>query len=177
MSLGRADKVNFKLQDYRDIGLAIPHQYDGIASIEMFEAVGEAYWPSYFACIERNLKAGGKACIQSIVIKDELFDRYRQGTDFIQRYIFPGGMLPSPSAFESIAASNGLCIVDSFSFGQDYARTLAVWRKHFLAKLPEVRGLGYPEKFIRMWDFYLAYCEAGFDSGDTDVMHFTLERA
>jgi len=170
---GRAAAADLKLQDYRDES----NQYDGIASIEMFEAVGEAYWPSYFACIARNLKAGGRACIQSITIRDELFDRYRKGTDFIQRYIFPGGMLPSPSVFAQVASSHGLRVVETFEFGTDYARTLAVWRSHFLAKLTEVRALGYPEKFIRMWDFYLAYCEAGFESGDTSVMHFTLEKA
>ncbi len=171
--VGCTEAADLKLQDYRDEA----KQYDGVASIEMFEAVGESYWPSYFECISRNLKAGGKACIQSIVIKDELFDRYRSGTDFIQRYIFPGGMLPSPAAFAEAASSKGLRIVDHFSFGQDYARTLAMWRSNFIAKLSEVRALGYPEKFIRMWDFYLAYCEAGFESGDTSVMHFTLEKA
>jgi cyclopropane-fatty-acyl-phospholipid synthase len=176
-AMGRGGAANLKLQDYRDEGLRVPAQYDGIASIEMFEAVGESFWPSYFECISRNLKAGGRACIQSIVIKDELFERYRTGTDFIQRYIFPGGMLPSPSIFAQTASSKGLRVVDSFSFGQDYARTLAVWRSNFLAKLPEVRALGYSEKFIRMWDFYLAYCEAGFESGDTNVMHFTLEKS
>jgi cyclopropane-fatty-acyl-phospholipid synthase len=175
--LGREGAANLKLQDYRDEGLKVPEQYDGIASIEMFEAVGEAYWPSYFECISRNLKPGGKACIQSIVIRDELFERYRSGTDFIQRYIFPGGMLPSPSAFQEAASRAGLRVVDRFSFGQDYARTLAVWRSHFLTKLAEVRAQGYPDKFIRMWDFYLAYCEAGFESCDTNVMHFTLEKS
>ncbi len=174
--LGRGHAVNLKLQDYRDESKQYDEKYDGVASIEMFEAVGEAYWPSYFACIARNLKAGGRACIQSITIKDELFDRYRKGTDFIQRYIFPGGMLPSPSVFAQVASSHGLRVVETFEFGTDYARTLAVWRSHFLAKLTEVRALGYPEKFIRMWDFYLAYCEAGFESGDTSVMHFTLEK-
>ncbi len=170
---GQGHTADLKLQDYRDES----NQYDGIASIEMFEAVGEAYWPSYFECISRNLKAGGKACIQSITIKDELFERYRKGTDFIQRYIFPGGMLPSPSVFAETASSHGLRVIETFEFGTDYARTLAVWRSHFLDKLTEVRALGYPEKFIRMWDFYLAYCEAGFESGDTSVMHFTLEKA
>lgn len=175
--LGREEVADLKLQDYRDEGTRTPYQYDGIASIEMFEAVGESYWPSYFECVARNLKAGGRACIQSITIRDELFDRYRLGTDFIQRYIFPGGMLPSPSAFAQAASSKGLHIVDHFSFGQDYARTLAMWRSNFLAKLSEVRAQGYSEKFICMWDFYLAYCEAGFESGDTNVMHFTLEKS
>lgn len=170
--LGRTEVADLKLQDYRDES----NQYDGVASIEMFEAVGEAYWPSYFECVARNLKTGGRACIQSITIRDELFDRYRKGTDFIQRYIFPGGMLPSPSVFAQAASNHGLRVIETFEFGTDYARTLAVWRSHFLAKLAEVRALGYPEKFIRMWDFYLAYCEAGFESGDTSVMHFTLEK-
>ena len=176
-ALGHTPAVDLKLQDYRDEGNQYDAKYDGVASIEMFEAVGESYWPSYFECVARNLKAGGRACIQSITIKDELFDRYRSGTDFIQRYIFPGGMLPSPAAFAEAASSRGLRIVDHYSFGQDYARTLAMWRSNFLAKLSEVRAQGYPEKFIRMWDFYLAYCEAGFESGDTNVMHFTLEKA
>lgn len=180
-NLGRSNLATLKLQDYRDEGVDTPNQYDGIASIEMFEAVGESYWPSYFECIARNLKQGGRACIQSITIRDELFERYRKGTDFIQRYIFPGGMLPSPSVFAAAAQSQGLRVVDRLSFGLDYARTLAVWRQNFLAKLPEVRALGegkrYDERFIRMWDFYLAYCEAGFVSGDTDVTHFTLEKS
>jgi cyclopropane-fatty-acyl-phospholipid synthase len=175
--LGRMEAADLKLQDYRDEGVHASNQYDGVASIEMFEAVGESYWPSYFECISRNLKPGGKACIQSITIRDELFERYRSGTDFIQRYIFPGGMLPSPSAFQEAASRAGLRVVDRFAFGQDYARTLAMWRSNFLDKLPEVRALRYPEKFIRMWDFYLAYCEAGFESGDTNVMHFTLEKS
>jgi cyclopropane-fatty-acyl-phospholipid synthase len=179
--LGRSESVDLKLQDYRDEGIAQagskPQQYDGIASIEMFEAVGESYWPSYFDCIARNLKDDGIACVQSIVIKNELFERYRSGIDFIQRYIFPGGMLPSPVKFEAVAANAGLVVTDRFSFGKDYARTLAVWRHNFLNVLPDVRALGYSERFIKMWEFYLAYCEAGFDSGDTDVMQFTLIRS
>jgi cyclopropane-fatty-acyl-phospholipid synthase len=177
-ALNRLGSVNLKLQDYREEGTAAQPQdtrYDGIASIEMFEAVGESYWPSYFECLARNLKPGGRACVQSIVIKNELFARYRTGTDFIQRYIFPGGMLPSPEVFVRYAAAVGLRVVDQFAFGKDYARTLAVWRMQFLAALPAVREQGYDERFIRMWEFYLAYCEAGFDSGDTDVIQFTLE--
>ena len=174
--LGVSGQADLKLQDYRDEGVTTPHQYDAIASIEMFEAVGEAYWPSYFECVARNLKNGGRACIQSIVIRHDLFARYRKGTDFIQRYIFPGGMLPSPEVFSRTASKHGLRVVDEFSFGQDYARTLAAWRRYFLEKLTQIRTLGYSEKFIRMWHFYLAYCEAGFEMGDTDVMHFTLEK-
>ncbi len=178
-----AQQVNFKLQDYRDEGHSgganDPHvggKYDGIASIEMFEAVGEQYWPSYFECIARNLKAGGKACVQTIVIRDDLFERYRRGTDFIQRYIFPGGMLPSPAVFNRYAAAAGLTVVNTHAFGKDYARTLAVWRLCFLRQLDAVRAQGYPERFIRMWEFYLAYCEAGFVGGDIDVVQFTLAK-
>jgi cyclopropane-fatty-acyl-phospholipid synthase len=163
--------AEFRLQDYRDEAA----QYDGIASIEMFEAVGETYWPSYFACIKRNLKPGGKACVQSIVIADELFARYRASTDFIQQYIFPGGMLASPQIFREQAERAGLKVINELAFGQDYAETLKRWREAFLARLVEVRQLGYDEKFIRTWEFYLAYCEAAFAQGNTDVMHFTLE--
>jgi cyclopropane-fatty-acyl-phospholipid synthase len=175
---GLAAQVNLCLQDYRDegTGAQLNAQYDGVASIEMFEAVGESYWPSYFECVARNLKVGGKACIQTIVIKDELFERYRKGTDFIQRYIFPGGMLPSPAAFSESARAAGLTVVNQYKFGKDYARTLAVWRLQFLNALPAVREQGYPEKFIRMWEFYLAYCEAAFVSGDIDVIQFTLTK-
>ena len=169
---GWAKLATLKLQDYRDE--SHPSGYDGIASIEMFEAVGESYWPSYFECVARNLKANGRACIQTIVIKNELFERYRTGTDFIQRYIFPGGMLPSPAVFSAQAAAAGLTVTNQHAFGLDYARTLAVWRMRFMAQLDAVRAQGYPERFIRMWEFYLAYCEAGFVAGDIDVVQFTL---
>jgi cyclopropane-fatty-acyl-phospholipid synthase len=173
---GHAAQVNLCFQDYRDEGVNAPAQYDGIASIEMFEAVGEAYWPSYFECVARNLKQGGKACIQTIVIRDGLFERYRKGTDFIQRYIFPGGMLPSPAVFVQSAQAAGLSVVNQHAFGKDYARTLAVWRLRFLNELAAVKAQGYPDKFIRMWEFYLAYCEAGFVGGDIDVVQFTLTK-
>lgn len=164
--------VDLRWQDYRD-----EHgQYDGIASIEMFEAVGEAYWPSYFATLRRCLVPGGRACIQTITIADGLFDRYRAGSDFIQQYIFPGGMLPSPSAFRLHAERAGLTVTDELRFGTDYAHTLRLWRQRFLAQLPAVRALGFDERFIRTWNFYLAYCEAAFVGGNTDVMHFTLVR-
>lgn len=163
--------ARFQLQDYRN-----EHgQYDGIASIEMFEAVGQAYWPSYFDCIKRNLKPGAKACIQSIVIADRLFEQYRKGTDFIQQYIFPGGMLPSASVFRAEAERAGLRVINEFSFGLHYAETLRRWRERFLSQLTEVRAQGYDERFILTWEFYLAYCEAAFKAGDTSVMHFTLQ--
>jgi cyclopropane-fatty-acyl-phospholipid synthase len=175
---GMDARVKLCLQDYRDEGLGADAaaQYDGVVSLEMFEAVGQAYWPSYFECLVRNLKAGGKACIQTIVIRDSLFERYRKGTDFIQRYIFPGGMLPSPAVFVQAAQAAGLVVVNQYPFGKDYARTLAVWRLRFLNQLPAVKTQGYPDSFIRMWEFYLAYCEAGFVGGDVDVMQFTLQK-
>ncbi len=173
---GVSAQVKLRLQDYRDEGLNTAPQYDGIASIEMFEAVGQDYWPSYFDCVARNLKSGGKACIQTIVIRDSLFERYRKGTDFIQRYIFPGGMLPSPAVFTRSAQAAGLSVVNQHAFGRDYARTLAVWRLRFLNELSAVKAQSYPDRFIRMWEFYLAYCEAGFVGGDIDVIQFTLQK-
>jgi cyclopropane-fatty-acyl-phospholipid synthase len=165
--------ADLRLQDYRDCS----GRFDGIVSIEMFEAVGEAYWPDYFRAIRRNLKSGGRACIQTIVIDDALFERYRRSTDFIQQYIFPGGMLPSRSAFRLQAERAGLRIVDTLAFGDDYARTLRAWRQRFEAELPAVRALGLDDAFIRTWTFYLCYCEAAFRSGNTDVVQFTLEHA
>ena len=161
------------LQDYRDEH----EQYDGIASIEMFEAVGEAYWPSYFATLARCLKPSGRACVQTIEIAEGLFDRYRRSSDFIQQYIFPGGMLPSPGEFRRQAALAGLRVVGSRSFGTHYARTLATWRARFLERAAAVRAQGFDERFVRIWHFYLAYCEAAFAEGNTDVTQYTLERA
>ncbi len=169
---GVVDQVELRLQDYRDTN----GEFDGIASIEMFEAVGEAYWPSYFECIARNLKTHGRACIQTIVIDDALFERYRRGTDFIQQYIFPGGMLPSPSVFKQYATEHSLRVVNEFKFGLDYARTLAEWRSAFKEQLPRVRAQGFDDRFLRTWEFYLAYCEAGFRAGSIDVAQFTLEK-
>jgi len=161
------------LQDYRDER----EQYDGVASIEMFEAVGEAYWPSYFATEARCLKPGGRACVQTIEIADRLFDRYRRSTDFIQQYVFPGGMLPSPAEFRRQAERAGLRVVGTHSFGTHYARTLASWRTRFLDRLAAVRAQGFDERFVRIWHFYLAYCEAAFAEGNTDVTQYTLEKA
>jgi cyclopropane-fatty-acyl-phospholipid synthase len=160
------------LQDYREE----TGRYDGIASIEMFEAVGEAYWPDYFATLARCLKQGARACVQTITIDDTLFDRYRKGTDFIQQYIFPGGMLPSPAQFERHAAAAGLRVLNRFSFGQHYAKTLRTWRARFEEQLPAVRAQGFDDRFIAIWSFYLAYCEAAFAEGSTDVVQFTLAR-
>lgn len=167
---GLAERARLSLTDYRDT----QGQYDAVVSVEMFEAVGQTYWPSYFRTVAQRLKPGGRAAIQTITIADPLFDAYRRSTDFIQQYIFPGGMLPSPSAFAREAQRAGLRVVNTLSFGLDYARTLALWRKAFHQALPEVRAQGFDERFIRTWDFYLAYCEAGFASQNTDVLQITL---
>ena len=170
---GLAAQTDLRLQDYRDIAET---GYDGIVSIEMFEAVGQQYWPQFFQTVYRKLKPGGQACIQSITIRDDLFERYLGGTDFIQQYIFPGGLLPSPSAFRAAAEAAGLSLVRELDFGPDYAETLRRWRHDFLAAEPKVRELGYDARFVRLWEFYLAYCEAAFDAGNTSVMQFTLQR-
>ncbi len=175
--LGVSDKADLRLQDYRDIGKTTPDEpFDAICSIEMVEAVGREYWPEYFKTVARLLKPGGHACIQSIVIDDALFERYIGSTDFIQQYIFPGGCLPCPREFRAQAEAAGFDIVDEFSFGQDYARTLRLWRDDFLAQEQRVLRLGFDKKFIRIWEFYLAYCEAAFAQGNTSVMQFTLRK-
>lgn len=170
---GMGNQSDLRLQDYRDIDDA---PFDAICSIEMVEAVGKEYWPTYFATVARLLKRGGRACIQSIVIRDEHFDRYLKSTDFIQQYIFPGGCLPSPSAFRSAAQAAGLQVVDELAFGPDYAETCRRWRRDFQNRREEVLALGFDERFMRIWEFYLSYCEAGFDSGDIDVVQFTLAK-
>ena len=142
----------------------------------MFEAVGREYWDAYFQAVRRQLKPGGRACIQAIVIREDLFERYVRSTDFIQRYVFPGGMLPTTPLFERHARAAGLRVVESFAFGRDYAETLRRWRHAFLARADEVRAQGFDERFVRLWEFYLAYCEAAFDAGNTDVVQFTLQR-
>jgi cyclopropane-fatty-acyl-phospholipid synthase len=126
--------------------------------------------------VSQQLKPGGKACIQSIVIDDALFDRYLKSTDFIQQYIFPGGCLPSPMVFRAHARAAGLEVVDELAFGQDYAHTLRLWRDAFLAQAPQVLKLGFDTRFMRIWEFYLAYCEAAFAEANTDVVQFTLRK-
>jgi cyclopropane-fatty-acyl-phospholipid synthase len=162
-----------RYQDYRDIA---DGPFDAIASIEMFEAVGREYWPSYFSTLARQLKPGAKACIQSITIREDLFERYMKSTDFIQQYIFPGGLLPSPTAFREAAAEAGLTVVNELDFGLDYAETLKRWRSSFLAADGPIRQLGFDTRFMRIWDFYLGYCEAAFAARNTSVMQFTLQR-
>jgi cyclopropane-fatty-acyl-phospholipid synthase len=171
---GQAERADLRLQDYRDIR---DEPFDAICSIEMVEAVGREYWPTYFATVARLLKPGGRACIQSIVIQDALFERYLRSTDFIQQYIFPGGCLPSPQALRDQAEAAGLRVEEELAFGVDYARTCRLWREAFLARNAEVLAQGYDERFVRTWEFYLAYCEAGFLQGDVDVMQFTLVNA
>jgi cyclopropane-fatty-acyl-phospholipid synthase len=169
--LGLADTSNLRLQDYRDID---DGPYDAICSIEMLEAVGQEYWPTYFESVARLLKSGGKACVQTIVIDDSLFDRYVKSTDFIQQYIFPGGCLPCPREFRAHAERAGLKVIDELAFGLDYAETLRRWRHQFMADKAQVLQLGSDERFIRIWEFYLAYCEAAFDQHNTDVVQYTL---
>lgn len=169
---GYADRVEFALCDYRDV----KGQYDHIVSIEMIEAVGERFWPTYFGQLGALLKPGGRCVVQAITIADRLFTRYRRGTDFIQRHIFPGGMLPCPAAMRVHADRAGLATLDDFAFGPDYGRTLAHWQRAFEADVGTVRALGFDDRFIRMWRFYLAYCEAGFNTGDLDVRHYTFGR-
>lgn len=162
-----------RFQDYRDIQEA---PFDAVVSIEMFEAVGREYWPSYFRTLARQLKPGGRACVQSITIRDDLFERYAKSTDFIQQYIFPGGLLPSPSGFRAAAADAGLRVLDELDFGLDYAETLKRWRANFLSAEGPVRQLGFDTRFIRIWEFYLAYCEAAFAARSTSVFQFTLAK-
>ncbi len=167
---GCADRVDLRIQDYRDV----TGRYDGIVSIEMFEAVGERYWPAYFHSVRRALKPGARACIQTITIADERFAQYRQGSDFIQQYIFPGGMLSSPSRFVAEAQRADLEVDDVYRFGHDYAETLKRWLGTFDARVDAVRAQGFDDRFIRCWRFYLAYCVAGFASNTTDVAQYTL---
>jgi cyclopropane-fatty-acyl-phospholipid synthase len=142
----------------------------------MFEAVGQEYWADYFKTLHACLKPGGHACVQTITIRDDLFERYARSTDFIQQYIFPGGLLPSPRLFEEAAGKAGFEVVGRLAFGPDYAETLRRWRTAFLRELEQVSKLGFDQRFIRIWTFYLDYCEAAFDSGNTDVMQFTLRK-
>ncbi|AYQ27936.1 class I SAM-dependent methyltransferase [Polaromonas sp. SP1] len=175
--LGTAPLADLRLQDYRDIGKTTPDApFDAVCSIEMVEAVGREYWPEYFQTVHRLLKPGGHACIQSIVMADELWERYITSTDFIQQYIFPGGCLPCPREFRAQADAAGFDVVDEFAFGQDYARTLRLWREDFMAQESRVLQLGFDKRFIRIWEFYLSYCEAAFAEANTSVVQFTLRK-
>jgi cyclopropane-fatty-acyl-phospholipid synthase len=169
---GLNERVDLRIQDYRVVDGA----FDKIASIEMFEAVGEKYWPAYFSKVASVLKPGGRAGLQVITIRDDLFEDYNSRVDFIQRYIFPGGMLPSIGRFKQEVDRAGLKLADMTAFGQSYADTLARWAERFKAAWGEVQKLGFDERFKRMWLFYLGYCEAGFRSQRTDVVQAALVR-
>lgn len=167
------EQVQLSLCDYRDL----QGQYDAVVSIEMFEAVGERYWAQYFAVIQRLLKVGGKAMVQSITIGEQYFDNYRRSADFIQQYIFPGGMLPSRERFAATALREGMAVSEEFCFGPDYAETLRRWRDAWEASESVWREQGFDERFARIWRLYFAYCEAGFEEGKTDVVQFLLQKA
>jgi cyclopropane-fatty-acyl-phospholipid synthase len=169
---GLTDRVELKFCDYRDV----TGKYDRIVSIEMFEAVGERYWADFFAVVTARLKSKGRALVQTITIADELFAQYRLRVDFIQRYIFPGGMLPSSSRFTAEVKRAGLAVLAQHNFGRDYADTLRRWRRQFAQKGAQLDALGFDSAFQRLWQFYFCYCEAGFDSARTDVMQIELGR-
>ena len=169
---GLSDKVDIVMRDYRDER----GHYDGIASIEMFEAVGEKYWPSYFSTVHDRLKPGAHAGLQIITIADHLFDSYRRSVDFVQKYIFPGGMLPSVPALREQVQMAGLEQIDMAQLGDSYSETLRRWRADFNGAWDEIRELNFDERFARMWNFYLASCAACFRAGTTDVTHLGLRR-
>ncbi|WP_127109729.1 SAM-dependent methyltransferase [Pararhodobacter zhoushanensis] len=169
---GLSDKVEIKMQDYRDEqGL-----YDGIASIEMFEAVGEAYWPTYFDAVRGRLKEGAKATIQVITVPNERFSLYKKNVDFIQKYIFPGGMLISPARFTQEAQRAGLAFLSSIEFGESYSQTLRRWHETFTQTWDKIHAMGYDERFRRMWDYYLTSCAGAFHTGICGVTQITLRR-
>jgi cyclopropane-fatty-acyl-phospholipid synthase len=169
---GLAELADIRLMDYRDV----EGKFDHVASIEMFEAVGEAYWPAYFAKLADVLSPGGRAGLQIITIRDELFRTYRARSDFMRKYIFPGGMLPSERRLREETERAGLEWKTIARFGQNYADTLAAWAASFESAWDEIRGLGFDERFRRLWRFYLSYCEAGFRAERTDVVQLSLTR-
>ena len=167
---GLNNKVNVMFLDYRDLN----EKYDRIASIEMIEAVGEKYLDKYFETIKRSLNVNGVAAIQGITIRNDLFERYRSSEDFIQKYIFPGGFLPSLSFMKSLIKKNNLNLLKVNSYPDDYAKTLATWRENFLKVWSNIAPLGFDETFKKMWEFYLSYCEAGFKSKNIDLIQFSM---
>ncbi|MEM6728828.1 MAG: cyclopropane-fatty-acyl-phospholipid synthase family protein [Pseudomonadota bacterium] len=169
---GLSDQVTFKLQDYRDER----GTYDGIASIEMFEAVGEKYWPTYFDTLKARLKPGRNATLQIITLQDKRYEIYRSSVDFIQKYIFPGGMLPSPTTLRQQVEQAGLDIVRSIEFGESYSQTLRRWHDTFNEKWEEARAMGFDDRFRRMWNFYLTSCAATFHYKNCDVTQITIAR-
>ncbi len=171
---GLAERADIRLIDYRDV----EGRFDRVASIEMFEAVGREYWPTYFDKVHEVLAPGGRAGLQIITIQDDLFDEYDARTDFIQKYVFPGGSLPSEARMAPVLDRAGLSVAGVERFGVDYADTLAEWARRFEAAWGDIvrNGAGFDDRFRRLWRFYLAYCEAGFRSGRTDVIQMALER-
>jgi cyclopropane-fatty-acyl-phospholipid synthase len=168
--LGLAERADIRLQDYREVG----GQFDRIVSIEMLEAVGERYWPVYFEKLRACLKPAGTCVLQVITIAEDRFAGYRSNPDFIQSYIFPGGMLPTKTAIRDAARAAGLSLAVEESFGQSYAQTLRSWHEQFLANCETIAALGLPARFRRMWRYYLSYCEAGFRGGAVDVSLFQI---
>lgn len=169
---GLSDRVEIKLQDYRDE----KGVYDGIASIEMFEAVGEKYWPTYFETVLKRLRPGRNATLQIITIADHRFETYRKSVDFIQKYIFPGGMLPSPSVLRREVEKAGLKVLGSIEFGKSYSTTLRRWHDTFNDRWHEVQAMGFDDRFRRMWNFYLTSCAGAFEGGNCDVTQITIAR-
>jgi cyclopropane-fatty-acyl-phospholipid synthase len=170
---GLSEKVEIRLQDYRDER----GQYDRIASIEMIEAVGEQFWPNYFSQLRDRLLPGGLAGIQAITIQDNLFQTYRREVEFIQRYVFPGGMLPSPQVLKALGEKFGVPVIRERIFGEDYAKTLSTWRNNFREAWPNLKPLGFDDRFRRLWEYYLSYCEAGFLSGNIDVRQVVFAKS
>ena len=168
---GLNEKINIQFKDYRDV----KQKYNSIASIEMIEAVGQNYLENYFKTIKTNLVSEGSAAIQAITIDDNLFDRYKTKEDFIQKYIFPGGFLPSKKKLYDLSQNNGLAINQYNSYGHHYSNTLKIWRDEFFKKWEEISKQGFDNKFKRMWHFYLSYCEAGFKSKNIDLIQFSLQ--
>jgi cyclopropane-fatty-acyl-phospholipid synthase len=169
---GHSNRVEIILCDYRDIA----GQFDHIVSIEMFEAVGEKYWPTYFSVLQEKLKSQGKAVLQIITINEKDFPAYRRTADYIQKYIFPGGMLPTLPILKDIAIQHGLKTQDMFHFGSDYARTLEMWNKKFQSAWPDIEGTRLDQRFKRLWEQYFAYCQAGFSTQTIDVIHHTVQK-
>jgi cyclopropane-fatty-acyl-phospholipid synthase len=170
--LASRGNARVRLQDYRDV----EGQYDRVLSIEMFEAVGEEYWDTFAQQLSRLLTDDGIAAMQIITIDEDAFDDYRGRPDFIQQYVFPGGMLPSVTHIDNVLAKQGLQITDVYRFGKDYARTMQLWRARFEAAWPVIESQGFDERFRRLWMYYLCYCEAGFQVGRTDVVQIRIER-
>jgi cyclopropane-fatty-acyl-phospholipid synthase len=169
---GLADKVDIVMRDYRDER----GSYDGVASIEMFEAVGEQYWPIYFKTVHDRLKSGAQGTFQIITVADELFDRYRTSVDFIQKHIFPGGMLPSPTALRAEIKRAGMDVSHSIEFGKSYSLTLRRWYETFNEQWDEIAKMGFDQRFKNMWDFYLTSCASGFEYGTVDLTQITLRK-